>query len=76
MYRAVRYFRLRAGFYITHDGEYRIVRRKVGHFPRMVWCVERWSAGELRWERLTERWTLALARDYVDVETSLRHGGE
>jgi len=67
----VKTFRMRSGFYVTRDGNYRIVRRKVGHWPKPLWCIERWSPGELRWERLTDRTTLALARDYVALEISL-----
>lgn len=63
--------RCRAGFYVTPTADYRIVRRKHPVTGRFHWAIDRWSPGELRWERLTDRPTLASARQYVELEIAL-----
>ena len=66
-----KFVRMRAGFSVTRDAQYRIVRRYTLNNQVFQWCVERWSPGELRWERLTERRTLADAREYIELERAL-----
>lgn len=63
-------FRMRAGFYVTRDGAYRIVRRKLQEWQRNRWCVEMWSAQDHRWLRATDRATLQSAREYLALLTS------
>lgn len=60
-------FRMRAGFYVTRDGAYRIVRRKLQEWQRKRWCVEIWSAQDHRWLRCTDFATLVHARQYIEL---------
>jgi len=55
-------YRLRAGFYVTRDGEYRIVRRRPRIGAPMLWSVEIWSGGEQRWLWIVRCQTLKVAR--------------
>jgi hypothetical protein len=54
--------RLRAGFYVTRDAQWRIVRRPFIANARYVWSIEVWSPGEQRWWPCSRTEKLALAR--------------
>jgi len=76
MYTMLKMVRLRAGFYVTRDAQWRIVRRKSPVSTWPYWHVERWSAGEQRWERVTSYDTLAACRGWLDRELALNAWGE
>jgi len=57
--------RLRAGFYITRDAQWRIVRRPFMGSSILVWYVELWSPGEMRWLPASRSETLSSARAYL-----------
>jgi len=57
--------RLRAGFYVTRDAQWRIVRRPFMGTPIKVWYVEIWSPGEQRWLPCSRSESLASARAYL-----------
>ena len=63
--------RLRAGFYVTRDGQWRIVRRKSTESSWLFWHVERWSPGELRWERVQTMLSLKDCREWLEREIAL-----
>jgi hypothetical protein len=54
--------RLRAGFYVTRDAQWRIVRRPFIGTARYLWSVEVWSPGEQHWWPCSRSETLASAR--------------
>lgn len=57
--------RMRAGFYVTRDAQYRIVRRKLLNKQVTVWTVEAWSANDLRWLVLSQFKTLEDGRSFL-----------
>lgn len=63
----VRFVRLRSGFYVTKDAQYRIVRRRYLAKQVTQWHVERWNMKRRMYVRLASFQTLAKAREYVSM---------
>jgi hypothetical protein len=57
--------RMRSGFYVTRDAQWRIVRRPFMGTPIKVWYVELWSPGEQRWLPASRSESLSSARAYL-----------
>lgn len=62
---APKLIRLRAGFYVTRDAQWRIVRRPFMGTAIKVWYVELWSPGEQRWLPASRSESLSSARAYL-----------
>jgi len=76
MTKQLKMYRLRAGFYVTRDGEYRIVRRSPRVGAPKMWSIEVWSAGEHRWIWITRRQTLRNARAWLNSLIEARTADE
>lgn len=63
----VKTVRLRAGFYVTRDAQFRIVRRRFLAGAVTHWHVEHWNEATRRFEHLASFHTLAKARAYVGM---------
>lgn len=61
----VKFVRLRAGFYVTRDAQWRIVRRSLGIRGLWVWHVEQWNPRTRAYERITTKGRYTDARQHV-----------
>jgi len=70
----VRTIRLRSGFYVTKDAQYRIVRRRILAFKTQQWHVDHWNMARKAYVRLASFDTLAKAREYVGMCQQAENG--